>query len=181
MIGQPAHCVGMVYFGLCQQTKRHSRPWACEFRTFGTFKPWSGFHHPESGRNRFCRHAAGYRQGTGKWVIFNRSEADSGWHGSRFQLAAGQSGSYGAARRDQAPYRALHWTSCLCGCCNWATRVDMPAARCCTGCQFDTDVGRKICDHYFIEGGKDPGALSQRAMVAVRSEDGRRPSPRQRL
>ena len=40
--------------------------------------------------------------------------------------------------------------------------------------KFDTDVGRKICDHYFIEGGKDPDARFRSApMQVVRSEDGK--------
>ena len=40
--------------------------------------------------------------------------------------------------------------------------------------RFGTDVGRKICDHYFIEGGKDPDARFRSApMQVVRSEDGK--------
>ncbi len=40
--------------------------------------------------------------------------------------------------------------------------------------QFATDVGRRICDRYFIEGGKAPQALFRSApMQMVRSEDGR--------
>ena len=40
--------------------------------------------------------------------------------------------------------------------------------------KFATDVGRKIRDHYFIEGGKDPDARFRSApMHVVRSEDGK--------
>ena len=40
--------------------------------------------------------------------------------------------------------------------------------------KFGTDVGRKICDRYFIEGGKAPDARFRSApMQVVRSEDGK--------
>jgi hypothetical protein len=40
--------------------------------------------------------------------------------------------------------------------------------------QFSTDVGRKICDHYFIEGGKIPDARFRSApMQVVRSAEGK--------
>ncbi len=40
--------------------------------------------------------------------------------------------------------------------------------------QFTTDVGRRICDRYFIEGGKAPDALFRSApMQMVRSADGK--------